>query len=200
MSKNAPKKKPRSKKAELCPIKVSVNLETKKLIAANALNEIKTYPDGGLMKWKNDTVFNVEVYIFSSETNFSMNTITHATITFWTKHVQKNKDDEFIGYNFEYGNPSSPITYNKEIGYYSYPKQSWFGILLEEEFDSPSVKLEDVFYNASAWKVLFGKGGQYPYNCRGYVDFALRNLFCLQVNWKNLKLEPVLKCVPSPFG
>jgi len=184
-----------------CPVKLLVGSSTQKDIDARA--KVMMYDDYGKDFYqlnRSDRIFNFEVYIFSSETKFDHRTVAHSAIKFFTVGEKR----EINGYLFEWGKLSDAdvIRKNKGVKFLEYLGQSWFGKEIESKYDVDKlgITLFDIYRNAAAWILFFGKGGSYPRNCRGYVDFALRNLFCQQMNWQFQTLEPIIKCIPQATG
>jgi hypothetical protein len=130
-----------------------------------------------------DIIYSYNVYAFAHEKKWNDRTVTHVVVEFFA---------EDFTFAFEWGNASNDVmNYNEELQTYYYPNQSWFGKVIEENKDKSKLKktLLDVVIVSELWKQTFGKGGHYPKNCRGYVDFTLRNLFNEQVNWTAYKID-----------
>jgi hypothetical protein len=53
---------------------------------------------------------------------------------------------------------------------FSYKGETWNGCsILNKKFKKP-IKFKKIAEHAVKWRKEIGKGGQYPRNCRGYVD------------------------------
>lgn len=122
-----------------------------------------------------DKVTNVKIIVFGNKNpekkykkgKCDLDDVAHAVLRFT---VPTPIGDEY--YDIEWGNISGNIT-SLGDGKFDYNERSWNGCILSNKTLKKPIKFKIIAEHAVKWKKSIGKGGQYPKNCRGYVDSFL---------------------------
>lgn len=128
-----------------------------------------------------------EVIVYGTEVKVKdrvqLKDVVHALIRLY--------DEEGYQYVWEWGHRSDPSHAEEEespvknVSWYRYKERSWFGRITHRGDIVIPVTLGEVISHASKWQIKFGKGGQYPNNCRGYVDSFLVDVANVpRLDWK----------------
>jgi len=108
--------------------------------------------------------------------------ITHAAIIFYT--------EDGSSYTFEWGNMIDNIGGGiEETDCYEYKAKGniWKGGS-PQSGEIRGITLRDIVEYSEKWKIVKKTAGQYPRNCRGYVDSILNGLLEERmINWKQYK-------------
>lgn len=115
------------------------------------------------------------VHLWFNDEKRTFKNFNHTAITF--------VDNKGKSHFFEYG-----IKKNKTNA----DTRFWVEDMYSRDVSIYNINLDMVSENALLWRELFShKPGNYPGNCRGYVDFALRNMFGIQIAWKTMTIQSV---------